>query len=183
MYTENNTTMNRIQKYIQCWGLKTDERAVSPVIGVVLMIAIAFAIATVVGTVVLGAGSGISEDTPDIDIGFNYDESQNQVEVFHSGGEDITADNIFQIEIVFVDSEGDPMELTPTNIGGQDPYIPDDASNPTEFDETTDPVVSGQLISVVDNVEESVTGADEIRVVWVSKSGSRSATLGAFRPT
>ena len=69
-----------------------DERAVSPVIGVILMVAITVILAAVIGTFVLGLGDNV-ESAPQASIQFSGDAS-NGVTFEHRGGDSISADNI-----------------------------------------------------------------------------------------
>ena len=50
-----------------------DDRAVSPVIGVILMVAITVILAAVIGTFVLGLGDQVSQTTPNAGFGFDYE--------------------------------------------------------------------------------------------------------------
>lgn len=65
-----------------------EENAVSPVIGVVLMVAITVILAAVIGSFVLGLGSSTSA-TPQASFEFDYDSGQ--VTVTHDGGDTIDA--------------------------------------------------------------------------------------------
>jgi flagellin-like protein len=76
-----NTTM-------QLKNLFADEDAVSPVIGVILMVAITVILAAVIGAFVLGIGSN-QESAPQASMEFNYANSGNDVTVVHGGGESI----------------------------------------------------------------------------------------------
>ena len=67
--------------------LMKETRAVSPVIGVVLMIAIAVILAAVVGTVVLAMGNE-PVSTPQASFSFEYD-GDDTVEITHEGGDSI----------------------------------------------------------------------------------------------
>ncbi|MFC6865038.1 type IV pilin N-terminal domain-containing protein [Halomicroarcula sp. GCM10025817] len=65
-----------------------EENAVSPVIGVVLMVAITVILAAVIGSFVLGLG-GSSSVTPQASFDFDYD--GNAVTITHDGGDTIDA--------------------------------------------------------------------------------------------
>jgi flagellin-like protein len=79
--------------------LFADDDAVSPVIGVILMVAITVILAAVIGTFVLGLGSEVQE-TPSAQ--FTFDETgTNEITITHDGGDPITEENID-----VVDSEG-----------------------------------------------------------------------------
>lgn len=71
--------------------LRTDDRAVSPVLGVVLMIVIAVVLAAVVGSAVLGLGSGPAE-APQASLEFSNDNGT--VTATHTGGDAIDFSNV-----------------------------------------------------------------------------------------
>ena len=66
--------------------LLTEERAVSPVIGVILMVAITVILAAVIGAFVLGLG-GSAEETPQASLSFTLDDGEDTVDVEHRGGD------------------------------------------------------------------------------------------------
>ena len=72
-----------------------DERAVSPVIGVILMVAITVILAAVIGTFVLGLGDQLGDSTPqasfDVD---NVDASADEITIRKTGGEDIAISDL-----------------------------------------------------------------------------------------
>lgn len=71
-----------------------DERAVSPVIGVVLMVAITVILAAVVGSFVLGIGGQVQPSSPSANFQFDYTETATgtyNVTVRHTGGDTIPA--------------------------------------------------------------------------------------------
>ena len=65
--------------------LFADDRAVSPVIGVILMVAITVILAAVIGTFVLGLGSGLSQ-APQAQLDFSYSTDGSTVTITHQGG-------------------------------------------------------------------------------------------------
>lgn len=73
--------------------LFTDERAVSPVVGVALLIAIAVILAAVIGAVVLGLGSG-GVDTPQAQLEADFDTTNDDVTLHHNGGDPLSADDV-----------------------------------------------------------------------------------------
>ena len=73
-------------------NLFTEERAVSPVIGVVLMVAITVILAAVVGSFVLGLAGDVSETAPTAQISFEYDSGE--VTLIHDGGSSFSSDNV-----------------------------------------------------------------------------------------
>ena len=72
-----------------------DERAVSPVIGVILMVAITVILAAVIGTFVLGLGENV-ESAPQASFDFSYDDSTSPgtVTIEHRGGDTLSANNV-----------------------------------------------------------------------------------------
>lgn len=81
----------------------TDDRAVSPVIGVILMVAITVILAAVIGTFVLDLGSSVGQTAPQASITVedsttNYDPTgsswQDFVDLTHDGGDQIDAENL-----------------------------------------------------------------------------------------
>ncbi|QCJ46253.1 type IV pilin [Haloprofundus sp. MHR1] len=79
--------------------LFNDERAVSPVIGVILMVAITVILAAVIGTFVLGLGDQVGNSAPQASFDFQY--NGNTVDITHDGGQDL---NMEQITVQGVDT-------------------------------------------------------------------------------
>jgi len=78
--------------------LLNDDDAVSPVIGVILMVAITVILAAVIATFVLGLGEQISDSAPNASFTFDYEDgTPPTVTVTHSGGPNIDAS---QLDIV-----------------------------------------------------------------------------------
>ena len=107
--------------------LLVEERAVSPVVGVALLIAITVILAAVIGGVVLGLGTG-GVDTPQAQIGADLDPDDSNVTITHNGGEPLPADHIV---VVIGDTEYEmDHDLTAGNSITQDDLDPD-----PDFDE------------------------------------------------
>ena len=81
---------------MQLKELLTEDRAVSPVIGVILMVAITVILAAVIGTFVLGLGDQVSESAPQASFSFEFNVSgtSDTVNITHEGGETLEASNI-----------------------------------------------------------------------------------------
>jgi len=82
-----------------------DERAVSPVIGVILMVAITVILAAVIGTFVLGLGDNISEEPR---AGASFSQSGTDVTV--------TFSNAGNLDPVAITIEGDCSPLAGTSL-------------------------------------------------------------------
>jgi flagellin-like protein len=77
----NDTTME-LKQFI------ADDDAVSPVIGVILMVAITVILAAVIGTFVLGLGGNVSS-APQAQVSFQYDQGSTSVQLIHDGGDQL----------------------------------------------------------------------------------------------
>jgi flagellin-like protein len=73
--------------------LFTDDDAVSPVIGVILMVAITVILAAVIGAFVLNIG-GNQETAPQNQFDFEYSNNGNNVSVSHGGGGTLDANQL-----------------------------------------------------------------------------------------
>ncbi|SEL48967.1 type IV pilin [Haloferax larsenii] len=129
-------------------NLFTEDRAVSPVIGVILMVAITVILAAVIGTFVLGLGDQVQETAPQASFAFDYDGSD--LVITHESGEAI---NNQSVTIV------DPSGTTAWNdsINNGDGKITAGESN--------------TLTSL------NANDGDTVRIVWTSESGGTSSTL------
>ena len=69
-----------------------DDRAVSPVIGVILMVAITVILAAVIGSFVLGLGNSVQQTAPNANFDFEFDDSGSDgiVTATHTGGDTIS---------------------------------------------------------------------------------------------
>jgi flagellin-like protein len=75
-----------------------DDDAVSPVIGVILMVAITVILAAVIASFVLGLGDQAQQTTPQASFSWNYDESGSDTGVItltHDGGDSIEAQELY----------------------------------------------------------------------------------------
>ncbi|WP_123537135.1 type IV pilin [Halosimplex salinum] len=90
---------------MQLKQLLDDDDAVSPVIGVILMVAITVILAAVIASFVLGLGNQTSQGAPTATIGMDYTEIDENsgsgmdnwgvVKVSHNGGESISEDEVY----------------------------------------------------------------------------------------
>ena len=71
-----------------------DDDAVSPVIGVILMVAITVILAAVIGTFVLGLGDQVSNTSPSASFSFDYDSTNSELSITHDGGDSLQNSNI-----------------------------------------------------------------------------------------
>ncbi|WP_254839870.1 type IV pilin [Natronomonas marina] len=153
--------------------LLTDDDAVSPVIGVILMVAITVILAAVIGTFVLGLGDQVQSTTPQAQFTFN-EPSSGDVDITHDGGDPVSADNV---EVVDSNNNG------PFCDGGSGDW---GATEITAGDTCTD--VSGlgssegtlRVTWESDDGSNSGTSEGTLRVTWESDDGSNSGTLATY---
>ena len=127
--------------------LFTDDDAVSPVIGVILMVAITVILAAVIATFVLGLGESVSETAPQANFATDYDESAGTLTVTHTGGDKIEGSNLF-----LSGGDNDRQEWAA------------DLNGSTE-------------VTAGDSVDYNVGSDDTVRVLWSDSSGGSSAEL------
>jgi len=78
-------------------NLLNDEKAVSPVIGVILMVAITVILAAVIGTFVLGLGDQVQSTTPQAQFGFDVEQNHadgTKVVITHESGDTISGSDL-----------------------------------------------------------------------------------------
>jgi len=127
--------------------LFTDDSAVSPVIGVILMVAITVILAAVIGSFVLNLGGSLQQNAPQASFGFDY-----------NGTTDVTITH----------ESGDTIEAARLNVTGVN-------SSATEWDSVASGPVSAGSSATFDS--GGSFSSDTIRVVWQSENGQNSATL------
>ncbi|GAB3413830.1 type IV pilin [Haloparvum alkalitolerans] len=147
---------------MQLRNLLSDDRAVSPVIGVILMVAITVILAAVIGTFVLGLGDSVQQTSPSASFGFDYgDTPADNVTIAHEGGDSID-NSTLSVNVEGAD-EGTWPEADGTVSAGSSITLGSDAAadiTSTQFD-------------------AGAWSGEEIRIVWTSNDGSSSQTVGS----
>jgi len=146
-----------------------DDRAVSPVIGVILMVAITVILAAVIGTFVLGLGDQLQATTPQASFGFDSAESKNKVTITHQSGDTIEASN------VKISAGGVTFNTTSGGTFG-------DGTSATWNELTGDEDVSAGSAATIGYVSGSDPdfGGDTVRVIFDNPDSDSSSTLGKF---
>jgi flagellin-like protein len=140
-----------------------DDRAVSPVIGVILMVAITVILAAVIGTFVLGLGDRVSQASPNANFGFDYTAGNNNVvEITHDGGESVTGDQ------VKVTVHG---ETTWKAGNGQNGY------NIVTDNWGTDDITAGDNLEF-DSGSNTISDGDTVKVIWTADGSDKTAVIG-----
>lgn len=178
-----------------------DDRAVSPVIGVILMVAITVILAAVIGTFVLGLGDQVQNTTPRAQFGFDQsvnnvndstqDSDITMVTVTHESGDSIAESDIS------VTVNGNPAFAITNASNAQQSK----AANP--WDDDGEKVSagdsfevafydSGSTIAVGSNVNANsgsdgyqgpateIVSGDTVRVIYNSPNSDSTATLGKY---
>jgi flagellin-like protein len=142
--------------------LLTDDRAVSPVIGVILMVAITVILAAVIGTFVLGLGQQVQQTTPQASFTFDYASSgHGNVTVTHEGGATFKSENTANLYVQFNGTNTDNR----TSWG-----LPVSAGDSFKI---------GDTASGIDTSGNDMTSGDTVRVVWEG-SGDQTSTVGKY---
>jgi len=147
-----------------------DDRAVPPVIGVILMVAIVVILAAVVAAFVLGVGSE-QDATPQISLDFEYDES--------AGAAD---EGDLTVTVEGTSTEG----FTANEIGFRGSGLGDnDNGNAISDGDTWDQIDNGYNpgtdISAGDSTTlENVDDDIDLNVIWVEDGESEASILAEF---
>ncbi|WP_226023067.1 type IV pilin [Halomicrobium salinisoli] len=130
--------------------------AVSPVIGVILMVAITVILAAVIASFVLNLGDQAQQQTPTVSFEFDYNSNApGAVTVTHASGDSIDAGSV-----------------TVTSSG------PDISYSPGDWTSTS--ITAGDTYEATPTAGGSFSEGDTIRVTWTAESGGSSSTLAEF---
>jgi len=134
--------------------LLDDNDAVSPVIGVILMVAITVILAAVIASFVLGLGDQ-TQDAPTVSFDYDYDQSAGELTITKSGGDDVTSGQ------VTVTGDGVTSDLTFHGDGS--------------VSSSSDDITSGDSITTT-----SISTGDTVRIVWSAEDQESSTTLSTY---
>ncbi|SFR99984.1 flagellin N-terminal-like domain-containing protein [Halomicrobium zhouii] len=168
--------------------LINDDDAVSPVIGVILMVAITVILAAVIASFVLGLGDQAQQTTPQASFSFDYtqdDAGDDTLKVTHDGGDTIEAARINATAsgaIAHDYSGGSETDLKfGTHPGGADGEL-----FTSEVSAGTTDTLNGDDFHDGADYASSMTGdhldlsETTIRVVYSDASGDSSSTLATW---
>ncbi|WP_276258096.1 type IV pilin N-terminal domain-containing protein [Haloglomus litoreum] len=168
-------------------NLLGEENAVSPVIGVILMVAITVILAAVIGTFVLGLGDQVSDTAPSASFTFDYTNDTSatgdSLEVVHDGGDKIAANNLnASVNNAFIndDSATAGSKYKPANHVGTTFGTSGDVTAGTSdtLDESDFSFGgSGTTQQAADHLDLSKS---TVRITWQSSNGGDTATLGKW---
>jgi flagellin-like protein len=175
--------------------LFTDDDAVSPVIGVILMVAITVILAAVIASFVLGLGNDATNTNPQASFSFQYDEVDENppsdqsnyglVKISHDGGDTLNDQEIY--------IRGSGFNQTGSKTITDDPSTPSSATDPVEewVQEQTgtepDKLNAGLWNGTKSGDDSAIVSGDftnvyvasdyELDVVYQSQEGQSSSTL------
>ena len=153
--------------------LFTEDRGVSPVIGVILMVAITVILAAVIGAFVLGLGDQASSSAPQAQ--FSSDFSGNEtVELEHAGGQNVDRGEIsVRVAGTTVYEDGEVDTDAQFGDGG------------TSFEETSenweDPIRTGDTLNLTTSTETDDTPGEDVQIIWTADDGGSSNILYEVR--
>jgi flagellin-like protein len=161
--------------------LLTDDEAVSPVIGVILMVAITVILAAVIGTFVLGLGDQVQSTSPQASFNFDYTaddgSTSGHVEVTHDGGDSIPPATLT------LRSDSASIEGSSGSTTNADTDLTFDSSDSDGLSVSSD-VTAGTTVTAWESESSADSTAQfdsmTLRVTWSSGSGDSSATLGKW---
>jgi flagellin-like protein len=141
---------------MQLKELLTDEDAVSPVIGVILMVAITVILAAVIGTFVLGLGDQVSNSAPQASFQFEFEDSGNGF----NGDTGATGDFVN-----ITHTGGDTIDAADLNVNGDDGGL------------TAESAFSGTIQAGNSSSYTGVNSQETVRIVWTNPSGGSTNTI------
>ncbi|MFC7139567.1 type IV pilin N-terminal domain-containing protein [Halosimplex aquaticum] len=160
---------------MQIKQLLEEDDAVSPVIGVILMVAITVILAAVIASFVLGLGNQTQQGAPTATIGMNYEQlgTNGGTEVgiltlSHDGGQTLQASNLYVRGSGLASNKdvmGDGTTTENANIASTGSW--------TQYYGSNSEVKSGQTLTV------GVKSNYDVKVVWESAEGDTSSTLNS----
>lgn len=156
-----------------------DDRAVSPVIGVILMVAITVILAAVIGTFVLGLGDQVSDATPSASFQFDYERNHDgtgndSVTISHNGGDTVQGSNVNVTVTGANVSDVSDQQYTWSSLGGSSGDV--SAGDTATVDAANIIAANGAVTPGETIALNSVT----VRIVWQTTEGDNSAQIGRW---
>ncbi|PSQ17924.1 type IV pilin [Halobacteriales archaeon QS_8_69_73] len=139
--------------------LFADDDAVSPVIGVILMVAITVILAAVIGTFVLGLGGQVQDTAPNAQ--FTFSQDNDNLVMTHDGGETVSVSNV---------KVTNPDRSYVSNDKCQDNTAGSQTWSSTEL--------SAGDSCTIDSTD--ISSDETVRIVWESDDGGTSTTLAKY---
>lgn len=166
---------------MQLKQLFKEDDAVSPVIGVILMVAITVILAAVIATFVLGLGEQVSDTAPQASFNFDYNETEagsGDVDSFGIDAGDVETDIDGTLTIQHSGGpnvEAGLLAARGSSISNNGTYN----SEYNSFENATNANL-GDRMGAGDRVKVFIADDDSLNVVWTSDDGRSSATLQTY---
>jgi flagellin-like protein len=165
---------------MQLKRILSDDDAVSPVIGVILMVAITVILAAVIATFVLGLGEQVSSTAPTASFTFEYNEDDSGgtgvLTITHDGGDAVKANELY--------IRGQDSEPSGNSKNVNVRWLDVDSSSATisAIDETASGEVGSDSAVVAGDFVEigGVGSASKLRMIYNPSEGDSTATLSTF---
>jgi len=158
---------------MQIKKLVRDDDAVSPVIGVILMVAITVILAAVIASFVLGLGQNATSQNPQASFTFDYDEGadsddgEGHLTVAHEGGDTIEAQELYVRGLGILDQSS--TTGTEVDLGSEGAW--------SDSDGDVNTYLEGSEITSGDRLVVAVESDYEVDLVWEPEEQDTSATL------
>ena len=160
---------------MQLKRILSDDDAVSPVIGVILMVAITVILAAVIATFVLGLGEQVSSTTPTASFTFEYSESSDQLTITHDGGDAVKANELYiRGQDSLPSGSSTNVNVDWLNIGSSGSLTVSDVTASGEIGSES-AVVAGDFAEI-----NGVGSASKLRMIYNPAKGESTATLSTF---
>jgi flagellin-like protein len=150
--------------------LLDDDDAVSPVIGVILMVAITVILAAVIASFVLGLGDRAGNVSPQASFSSDYDETSGyggwsgNLTITHNSGDSVVSDQVFLRGSGFDDAGGNQ-----TWAGYQE--------NSSVVSSVSGSTEGSPAVAAGDRIEIGADSNYRVRIVWESAEGDSSNTF------
>jgi len=152
--------------------LLQDDDAVSPVIGVILMVAITVILAAVIASFVLGLGDQAQNEQPTASFDFDYD---GDLDGTTAGDDNTLSGGSTTTGVVTVKHDsGDSINENRLSISD------DDGSSIDDFAGIKTGISDGDDVDAGTSVDLGIDNDDTIRVIWTSESGDTTSTLATY---
>jgi len=140
-----------------------DKRAVSPVIGVILMVAITVILAAVIATFVLGLGEQINNTTPNANFQANF-----------------AADNDSADIVTIQHQSGDRIEQGELDLGGNIDYLGNESNLISNFAGSDGEISAGDSFTINRTTVNNRTVTEGATIDIIFDSGDTSSILRTF---
>jgi flagellin-like protein len=166
-----------------------EDDAVSPVIGVILMVAITVILAAVIATFVLGLGEQVSDTAPQASFSFDLEDDVGYDASFedswgNAGGDSVVNSND---SLLTMQHSGGPniqanlLGASGSNTtGAADAAAGASSGNYTDFSTATTTSWADGEMSAGNRIKIWMANDDSISITWTSEDGTTSATLQTY---